>query len=138
MVTRRAITKTVFKLFDSQIQPMLTYGAEVWGLNGDNHIIKTIHLFAMKRLLNVSIKTPNALVHGESGRHPLYENTYTKCIKYWLHNYSKHAREPSSFEIIYNVVLYYDVYLQDQLGVICLLCILPFRIWLCLGESCGR
>ena len=65
----------IFKLFDSQIQPILTYGAEVWGLNADSHIIEKNQLFAMKRLLNVSIKTPNALVYGESDRYPPYQNT---------------------------------------------------------------
>ena len=47
--------KLFFKLFDCQIQPMLTYGSGVWGI-----------------------------VYGESGRYPLYVHTYTRCIKYWL------------------------------------------------------
>ena len=59
-----------FKLFDCQVQPMLTYGAEVWGLMVDHKIIERIHTFAIKRLLNVSIKTPNALVYAETGRYP--------------------------------------------------------------------
>ena len=63
---------------------MLTYGAKVWGLNADNHIIEQNHLFAIKRLLNVSIKIPNALVYGQSGRYPQYVKTCTKCIKYLL------------------------------------------------------
>ena len=32
--------KLFFKLFDCQIQPMLTYGSEVWGLIADNRIIE--------------------------------------------------------------------------------------------------
>jgi hypothetical protein len=97
--------KLFFKLFDSQIQPILTYGAEVWGLNADSHIIEKIHLFAMKRLLNVSIKTPNALVYGEFGRYPLYVNTYTKCIKYWLHILSMpESRLPlKSYKMLYSM-----------------------------------
>ena len=35
---------------------MLTYGSEVWGLIADNRTIQRIHLFAIKRLLNVSPK----------------------------------------------------------------------------------
>ena len=73
-----------FKLFDAQIQPMLSYGAEVWGLNCDFKIIERVHLFALKRFLNVSIKTPSDLVYGETGRYPLYVNVYVKSIKYWL------------------------------------------------------
>ena len=45
-----------FKLFDAQVQPMLSYGAEVWGL------IERIHLLALKRLLNISFRTPNIMV----------------------------------------------------------------------------
>ena len=73
-----------FRLFDSQIQPMLTYGSEVWGLMADHKIIERVHTFALKRLLNVSIRTPNALIYAETGRYPLYINIYTKCIKFWL------------------------------------------------------
>ena len=76
--------KLFFKLFDCQIQPMLTYGSEVWGIMADHSIIERVHLFAIKRFLNVSTRTPSALVYGETGRYPLYVNTYTRCIKYWL------------------------------------------------------
>jgi hypothetical protein len=73
-----------FKLFDCQIQPMLTYGAEVWGLKADHTTIERVHLFAIKRLLNVSIITPTALIYCETGRYPLYIQTHAKCLKYWL------------------------------------------------------
>jgi hypothetical protein len=73
-----------FKLFDSQIQPMLTYGSEVWGLMADHGIIERVHLFALRRFLNVSAKTPRALVYGDTGRYPLHISTNTRCIKYWL------------------------------------------------------
>jgi hypothetical protein len=73
-----------YKLFDAQIQPMLNYGAEIWGLEADLKVIERVHLFALKRFLNVSIRTPNDLVYGETGRYPLYVNVYVKCVKYWL------------------------------------------------------
>ena len=73
-----------FKLFDCQIQPILTYGSEVWGLITDFSIIERVHLFAIKRYLNVSIRTPNALVYGESGRYPLFINIHVRQIKYWI------------------------------------------------------
>jgi len=76
--------KLFFKLFDCQIKPMLTYGAEAWGLIADHTVIERVHLFAIKRLLNISAKTPCALVYGQAGRYPLYIQQYTKCIKYWL------------------------------------------------------
>ena len=65
---------------------MLTYGPEVWGIMADYSITERVHMFAIKRcfFLNVSTRTPSALVSGEIGRYPLYVNTYTRCIKYWL------------------------------------------------------
>ena len=45
----------VLKLFDSQIKPILLYGSEIWGMQMDLQIEKA-HLFALKRLLNVSPK----------------------------------------------------------------------------------
>ncbi|XP_070193997.1 uncharacterized protein, partial [Littorina saxatilis] len=73
-----------YKLFDSQIQPMLNYAAEVWGLDADHSPIEKVHLFALKRFLNTSMKTPNTLVYGETGRHPLFVNTFVKSIRFWL------------------------------------------------------
>ena len=50
---------TIFlKLFDAQIKPILLYGSEIWGLQQHTEIEK-VHLFALKKLLNVSPRTPN-------------------------------------------------------------------------------
>lgn len=73
-----------FKLFDVQIQPMINYGAEIWGVEADLTVVERVHLFAIKRFLNVSIRTPNVLVYGETGRYPLQINIHVKCIRYWL------------------------------------------------------
>jgi hypothetical protein len=73
-----------FKLFDSQILPILTYGAEIWGLAKNQEIIERVHLFALKRFLGVHSKSPRHLVYGETGRFPLYVQTYVKCIKFWF------------------------------------------------------
>ena len=72
-----------FKLFDAQIQPMLLYGSEIWGLE-DCHILEQVHLCALKRFLNVSPRSPNDMVYGETGRFPLCINARLRCIKYWL------------------------------------------------------
>ena len=63
---------------------MLNYGAEVWGVDADLDIVEKCHLFAMKRFLNVSIRTPNVLVYGETGRYPLRVNIHVKCVRYWF------------------------------------------------------
>ena len=67
-------TSIFFKQFDSQIQPMLSYGAEVWELDVDITPIERIHLFALKRFLNTSLRTPNVTIYGETGRYPLFVN----------------------------------------------------------------
>ena len=73
-----------FKLFDTQIQSMLNYGSEVWGLDADHTPIERAHLFALKRFLITSLVTQNLMVYGETGRDPLFVNIYVKCIKFWL------------------------------------------------------
>ena len=73
-----------FKLFDAQIQPIVQYGAEIWGLENASSVIENIHLFAMKRFLGIGTKTPNDLVYGELGRYPIYLNSIICCVRYWL------------------------------------------------------
>ena len=72
-----------WKLFDSQIEPMLTYAAEVWGLGNVDQIEK-VQTFAMKRFLSVPLHSSNKLLYGETGRYPLFIRTAVKCIKYWI------------------------------------------------------
>ena len=72
-----------WKLFDSQIEPMLTYAAEVWGLGNVDQIEK-VQTFAMKRFLSVPLHASNKLLYGETGRYPLFIRTALKCIKYWI------------------------------------------------------
>ena len=75
-------TSLFWKLFDTQIEPILTYAAEVWGLEDNCHMEK-LHTFAIKRLINVPIHASNSIVYGECGRYPLFIRTYKKCIRYW-------------------------------------------------------
>ena len=63
---------------------MLTYGSEVWGIMADYCTIERVHLFAIKQFLNVSTRTQSTLVYGKTSKYPLYVNTFTRCIKYWL------------------------------------------------------
>ena len=43
-----------------------------FGLLIKNVQIEKIHLFALKRFLNVDIRTPNDLVYGELGKYLIY------------------------------------------------------------------
>ena len=96
-------TVLFFKLFDTQIEPIITYAAEIWGLE-ENILMERVHTFAIKRLMNVPMHASNTVVYGECGRHPLYIRTYKKCILYWC----KLLRMPSNrickqaYEMLYH------------------------------------
>ena len=62
------------KILDCQILPCILYGAE----------IERVHVFALKRYLNVASQTPNTMVYGETGRYPVFVTTAIKAVKYWL------------------------------------------------------
>ena len=76
-------TVIFFKFFDAQIKPMLLYASEVWGISKVCNI-ESAHLFALKRLLSVSDKSPNTMIYGETGRYPLYIDSALSSVKYWL------------------------------------------------------
>ena len=76
-------TTVFFQLFDAQIKPMLLYATEVWGTSWLANI-ETAHLFACKRLLSVSDKTPNHMVHGETERYPVYIDSTISSLRYWF------------------------------------------------------
>jgi len=73
-----------FKLFDCQIQPILLYGSEIWAPMCNLYAIEKVHLFALKRFLNVNTCTPTLLIYSECGRYPLFVNAYVRSIKFWL------------------------------------------------------
>ena len=69
------------KLFDSQIQPISTYGSETWGLFSDQEYIESVHLSALKTFIGVSPKSPRHLINGETGSYPESGN---ECFMYLL------------------------------------------------------
>ena len=62
---------------------MLFYASEIWG-TANIHVIETAHLFACKRLLKVSDKTPNNMIYCETGRYPLLIDSTIRSLRYWL------------------------------------------------------
>ena len=72
-----------FKIFEGQVQPILLYASEVWGLNNCN-VIETVRLYSMKQFMNVHVKTPNVMIYGDTGRYPLSVNATIRLVKYWL------------------------------------------------------
>jgi hypothetical protein len=76
--------KVFLQLFDLQVQPIMQYGAEIWGLEEAAQQCEKVHLFAMKKFLRVGLRTPNDLVYSELKRHPIVINFVVRCISYWL------------------------------------------------------
>ena len=68
----------------NNISLTITYSAEVWGLLLDPDPTENVHLYACKRFLNVAAHTPNKMVYGELGRHPLKINYFVKAVKFWF------------------------------------------------------
>ena len=69
------------KIFDAQIQPILLYGYELWGID-DMSIIESAHIFSLKKILDVPLFTPNIMVYGDTGRYELRNNSVLRCVKY--------------------------------------------------------
>ena len=76
-------TVIFFQLFDAQVKSMLLYAAKVWGWKQVEEIEAT-HLFACKKLLSVSHRTPNHMIYGETGRHPIHIYAKLASVRYWL------------------------------------------------------
>jgi len=72
-----------FRIFDTKVQPILLYSSEIWGLESCE-IIENVHMFALKQFLNVPLRSPNAIVYGDTGRYPLSVGAVMRVVKYWL------------------------------------------------------
>jgi len=67
----------MFKLFDSMIVPILTYGSEIWEFK-EAEEIERIQIQFCKCFLGVNSTVNNAMVLGECGRLPLSIVYHTK------------------------------------------------------------
>ena len=81
--------KTLLKVFDTCIQPILLYGSELWEpyTNMDcnkweGSKIERVHTQFLKRLLGVNTSTTNVMTRAELGRHSLQELITRRCIRY--------------------------------------------------------
>ena len=74
----------IVNIFDAEKQPVVLYGAEIWGLDSSSFVIDNVHLFSLKRYLGVDRRNPNDLVYGEVGRFPIEIIASVRCIRYCL------------------------------------------------------
>ena len=63
-----ALTSVFFKLFDTQIVPVLLYGSELSGYS-DCPNVEKVHMYACERILGLS----SHMVNGELGKHHLQD-----------------------------------------------------------------
>ena len=83
---KTAPVKTLLKLFDSCVSPILTYGSEIWAPYMDHDWskwdatpIERVHTQFLKRVLGVNGSTTNVMARGELGRHSLQERILKKA-----------------------------------------------------------
>ncbi len=69
-------------LFIKTIEPILLYGAEIWGYENHKHLEQFL-LRCLKTILNVKTSTPDYMVYGELGIYPLEETIKLRMINYW-------------------------------------------------------
>ena len=81
--------KTLLKLFDSLICPVLLYGCEVWEpyLNQDDdkwdaNPIEKVHTQFIKRILGVNRSTSTIMLRGEVGRYSLQSRIIIRNVRY--------------------------------------------------------
>ena len=61
------VLNVFFKAFDSYVQTIVLYGAEIYAIETSSCMIEKVHLFGMKKMLGVRMRTPNDLVNAELG-----------------------------------------------------------------------
>ena len=81
--------KTLLKVFDACIQPILLYGSELWGAytnmdwkKWDMSKIERVHTQFLKRILGVNRSTTNLMTRAELGRHSLQEFMTRRYVRY--------------------------------------------------------
>ena len=81
--------KTLLKVFDACIMPILLYGSELWEpymsldwKKWEESKIERVHTQFLKRLLGVNTSTTNVMTRAELGRHSLQELITRRCIRY--------------------------------------------------------
>ena len=70
-------------LFDSYVNPVLSYASELWCDTKEIHCVERIQLRFLKYLLCVKDSTCSFAVWGETGRYPIYIHHMFKLVKYW-------------------------------------------------------
>ena len=65
----------ILKIFDTQIQPILDYGFEIWYNGKSGTRLESVHTTYTKRALGVKPQTSNLDIYGETGRFPFWPDS---------------------------------------------------------------
>jgi len=95
-------------MFDAMVKPILLYGSEVWSTEKLD-LVEKIHLKFIKLSLRLGKSTPNFMVYGESGRHPLYGDVKHRMVTFWAKLIS--GKESKLSVQVYNVC--YQLYIRN-------------------------
>ena len=74
--------RDTIKLFDSMVNPILSYGSEVYGFHKSPDVEK-VHLKFINNIMGLNRNVTNACIYGELGRFPLFVTRKNRIIKYW-------------------------------------------------------
>ena len=72
-----------FKMFDTQICPILEYAADVWFNGREIQNMERIHLRYIKSTFRVKMSSCTQALYAESGRFPLIVRQKVQALKYW-------------------------------------------------------
>ena len=75
--------ETMLSVFDTYVNSVLSYGAEVWGFHTGQDVEK-IHIQFCKKILGVRKGTCNDFVYSDLGRFPLQIIRKLRIFKYWI------------------------------------------------------
>ena len=94
----------MFKLFDSMVVPILTFGSEIWGFSYSEEI-ERVQIDFCRYFLGVNTSVNNSVILGECGRLPLCSIYLVKCIKYWCNLlYMPNTRYPKNcYKMLYSL-----------------------------------
>jgi hypothetical protein len=90
-----------FKLIDTLMLPILTYGSEIWGYENTKQLEK-LHLQFCRNILGVRTTTQNFMTYGELGRTPI--DILTNITQMTNTFFSRSIRPSSSFYWKLNVI----------------------------------
>ena len=105
-------TNLAIKIFNTQIKPILLYGAEVWAPyslynydNWDASETEKCHTQFLKRLMGCDIHSPNLMIRGELAVTPLLTDIICRSISFVKHlgsNDTSLAFQSLSYELLNN------------------------------------